>query len=183
MSKPKPWKKISSKQILDDPQLSINEDIVELPNGKRSRYVLHAHTDLHSVLIIAQNSEGKFLVQREYSYPPNEVMWQLPGGAMELGETVKDAALRELAEECGYSSKNVIDLGYFYVQNRKSNRKQYVVICSDLFEHVLEGDPDEFIELHWLTLKEIHEKVSRGEIVNINFLAALSLMHHNGVKA
>lgn len=33
--------------------------------------------------------------------PPNEGRWAIPGGLVELGETVQDAAAREIKEEVG----------------------------------------------------------------------------------
>jgi 8-oxo-dGTP diphosphatase len=39
------------------------------------------------------------LVKRRY--PPNQGKWALPGGIVELGETVQDAAVRETLEETG----------------------------------------------------------------------------------
>ncbi len=178
MGKAKPWKQLSSKRILNNPLLQVDEDIVELPNGKKSTYVLHAPTSVHSVIMIAVNKDKKILIQQEYSYPPNEIMWQLPGGSMEEGETVTEAALRELAEESGYSAHKTTELGYFYVNNRKSNRKQHIVLCEDLFKHKLQEDSDEFIDSNWLTLDEIHEKIKTGEFVNINLLATLNIWFH-----
>src|SRR5882724_5746684 len=105
MGKVKPWKKIASKRVLNHKLLKVNEDTIILPSGKRTKYILDAPSRLSSVIVIAFNDKQEVLLQREYSYPPDLVMWQLTGGSMKQGETVEDAARRELAEESGYSAK------------------------------------------------------------------------------
>src|SRR5690606_24259920 len=150
---------------------SIDEDIVELPNSKRTKYVLQSPTKTHSVLVILVDSRERILVQREYSYPPNEIMWQLPGGAILMDESIEDAAKRELAEESGYTAKQVTNIGFFYVSNRKSNRKQYVLLCKNPVKAKAQPDDDEFIESRWITKTKLTKMIAAGEITSINMLA------------
>lgn len=180
IKKAAPWKTLSSVIKLDNSRLVITEDTVLLPNGKTSTYLRESPTDIHSVCIIAVNDSGEIAVQREYSYPPDAILWQLPGGSMNTGEAVAAAAIRELAEESGYSARQTKIIGHYYTRNRLSNQKQYVVLCTNLYEHQLPADPDEFIETYWLTKSKIETMIGSGDIENINMLAALNLWFFSG---
>lgn len=152
---------------------------MELADGHTTTYVRFAPTATHSVAAIVINAKAEVLIQREYSYPPNKVMWQLPGGSMLPGESPEAAALREVAEESGYSARSTLVLGSFYTNNRLSDKKQYVVLCRDLFKYQLPKDDDEFIETHWMTKKKLVTMVTNREFDNINLLAALNLWFHS----
>jgi 8-oxo-dGTP pyrophosphatase MutT (NUDIX family) len=171
----KKWETISSRVILKHKFLKVTEDEVLLPDGKTSTYVRLAPSETHSVLVIAINSKNQILIQREYSYPPDKIMWQFPGGSMHKGESIKSAAQRELAEESGYGARKLNVIGSYYVHNRSSDEKQYVVLCKDLYRHKLAQDEDEFIESIWMSKKELSSLIAEGKIDNINLLAGLSL--------
>lgn len=52
-----------------------------------------------AVLAVVLRDDNVLLVRR--ANPPDQGLWGLPGGRMELGETHLEAALRELEEETG----------------------------------------------------------------------------------
>ncbi|MEI9982354.1 MAG: NUDIX hydrolase [Aliidongia sp.] len=54
---------------------------------------------LIGILALVRRGDRFLLVRR--AKPPNQGRWGFPGGVQELGETVFEAALRELAEETG----------------------------------------------------------------------------------
>jgi ADP-ribose pyrophosphatase len=66
-------------------------------------------------------------------------------------------------------------LGAFYINNRRSDRKQYVVLCQNLRQQKAQGDKEEFIESQWIEPSQLNNMVSKGEIDNVNLLAALQL--------
>ena len=98
--------------------MTIVEDEIELPNGNTSRYIYQKGTK-DSVTVIAIDGNN-ILIQQEYSYPPNEVMYQFPGGGIEAGEVPEKAAVRELKEESGYIGTPSY-LGFYYPRNRLSS--------------------------------------------------------------
>lgn len=170
-----PWNKIDSKEVFNHPRMRLMEDTVELPNGKTTQYIRLAPYKNHAVAIIAVNERNELLVQKEYSYPPDVVMWQLPGGSIEDSENVITAANRELSEESGLVAASSEEIGYFYVNSRRSNEKQYVVLCTELSVRAGQPDEEEFIETHWKSLPEIRQMIATGQCNNINLLAALNI--------
>ena len=52
-----------------------------------------------AVLAVVLRGDHVLLVRR--ANPPDQGLWGLPGGRMEMGETYLEAALRELEEETG----------------------------------------------------------------------------------
>ena len=97
----KRWKRISSRVLLDHPRLTVYDDEVELPDGRRVSYLRVPSSGVVAT-VLARRDDGKILLQRQYSYPPDQVMLELPGGNVPDGEDPREGANRELMEEAGY---------------------------------------------------------------------------------
>lgn len=172
----KHWKKLNQRTLFEHPRLKVYEDDVLLPDGSKTSYV-HFGTQkvTNSVAIIAVRDDGKILLQKELSYPVGEFLWQWPGGGIEAGETLEEAANRELAEEAGYEAHKLEVIGEFLTNNRRSNHRQCVVIARDLSEKSAMGDIEEAFEYYWARPDEIQQMIASGEIINAFFLSAWTL--------
>jgi ADP-ribose pyrophosphatase len=155
------WKKISSKVLLDHPRISIIEDQVILPNGKTTDYIKVGKRN-NGAMIIAENSSGEILVLKEYNYPTNSRLYELPGGGIEENETPEAAAHRELAEEGGLSG-DIKLLGWFYANNRRTDTKMYVYLATNLSPVTAQQDDEESFERFWMTPNEIDDLIKKGE--------------------
>ena len=99
-------------------------------------------------LVIAAVIErsGRFLVCQRPSDKPHGALWEFPGGKVEPGETIRDAAQRELKEELGLK---VIEVGQIRIRFADPASG-----CEVAFVDVqVEGDPRllEHIALNWIT--------------------------------
>jgi ADP-ribose pyrophosphatase len=169
----KKWRTLSQKQLLAHPRLNVYEDKVLLPGGEETTYIHFGHHH-DAAMVIAQRHDGKILIQKEYSYPMNEWLFQFPGGAIEKGETREQGALREMAEEASITGA-LKELGWFYLDNRRRQDKMYVFFATDLNPAEAKKDLEEEFETFWFTPDEINKLIQRGSITNYSALAAWSL--------
>lgn len=169
------WKKISFKTIFTHPRITVFEDVVKLQDGKRINYLKYDENFNGAITVIAIRDDGKILIEKEYSYPPNQELFQFPGGGINIDEKPEIAVNRELMEEVKLKANNLKLLGWYYLNNRRSDKKLYVFLATRLKEEYLKEDETEKIDIVWKSEKEINEMIKNGEIVHPHFLAAWAI--------
>lgn len=112
---------------------------------------------LVGVGVVVWQGERVLLVRR--AKPPRQGQWSLPGGAQELGETVAEAARREVREEAGIE----VTLGEVIatidmIQRDRDGRVRYHYTLIDFV--ACARDPtlhpgDDAAEARWFALAEI----------------------------
>jgi len=86
---------------------------------------------------VVYNNAGKILLVKRAN-EPNKGMWSIPGGAIELGETIYQAAEREVLEECSVKIKiqRFLDAAENMVKDEKGRIKYHYVIIDLLAKYV-----------------------------------------------
>jgi 8-oxo-dGTP pyrophosphatase MutT (NUDIX family) len=169
------WKKVNSRKIFSHPRIELTEDEILLPSGSIVSYL--KFEQMHdSVTVICIRKGKEILLQREYSYPPDALLYQFPGGKIESGESAEDGARRELKEESGYKARNLSLLGWYYIDNRRSAAKMYVFLVANPVPCEKEGgDQEEEIVNEWATIESLEHQIAQGEIVSFSLLSAWTL--------
>lgn len=170
------WRMLSSRTLFEHPRLTVAEDIVELPNGKTIQYIHYPYYGHGGVIVVCRRGDS-ILVQQEYSYPVDEVLYQFPGGKIEAGEDVCTAAQRELAEESGIAMTGVRACGWLYADNRRTSAKLHVVYGEYAgVDRQHQPDDTEQIISEWLPIDQVAQMVAAGKITNYAMLAAWALL-------
>lgn len=170
----KNWKILKSKEVFAHPRLHVVEDDVLLPNGVETKY-LKFKNDENCATVICKREDGKILLEREYSHPPEKWIYQFPGGHVPEGEDMEEGANRELMEEVDYRANTMEMLGEYLINNRRSDGMMHVYLATDLVEQSQVGDIEEDIRIFWFSEEEIDALIKNGEIINCHVLAAWSL--------
>ena len=166
------WKKLSSKVIFKHPRITLIEDEVMISSGKITRYL--KFEDGRAATLICKR-RNKILLQKEYSYPPNRILLEFPGGSISIKKDANKEANRELMEETNLKANNLELLGKYLMNNRRSNTLMYVYLVTELVEESLSGDDEEVTEQIWVTENEIDDLIRKGKFENSYSLAAWSL--------
>lgn len=172
------WERTASEVIFTHPRITLVEDEVLLPNGERSHYLRYEgkhYKDFPTV--IAVDDEGGILMNEEYAYPSDQLLFQFPEGLTDGDELPMDAAQRELQEEAGIQAKDLKIIGRVLHEHRRSDCYQTIILASGLIKvdrQVGDVEEGEIIN-HIFTEEEIWARIAEGKIIQKNTLAAWSV--------
>ena len=175
-----PWKCLESETVFTNKWLRLQIDRVELPDGQPYDYtVIHLFADGVAVLLF--DDRNHLLLEREYRYPINEIIWQLPGGLVHPGEEPLAAIQRELAEETGYVAREWEYLGFFWDNPALSSMKVHIFLARQANKSMNEHrDQAEFLEVEWRSWDWVKSAVRSGEIKERVLLSALGMLMARG---
>ncbi len=157
-----PWRRTSTRPVYDNQWISVREDVVELPDGRRTLYGVVQCTECVGILPFLDRDT--VLLVGQYRYVAGAFFWEMPTGGQHEGETPTQAAQRELAEEAGYEAGRLVELGDFHTSKSILREVAHLYMAENLRPASRPADPTEFIERRAVPFAEAVAMVERGEI-------------------
>ena len=169
--------KIVAKNILaKTDMMSIEQVDLTFSNGQRRQY---QRIDWHSkgaVMIVPMLDAQTMLLIREYAVGFERYTLGFPKGALALGESPRDTAMRELKEEIGYGARKLNPLFEFGDSPSYSTMNIHLFLADDLYPEKLEGDEPEPLELVPWQLSEIDSLLAHPDFIDMRSISALLLL-------
>ena len=163
---------IESEEIFSGVILNVKRDTVELPNGHRTFRELIRHVG--AVCVVPVTDDGRVVVERQYRYPIDGVITEIPAGKLDSkAEDRLSAAKRELWEETGITADRWTDMGLYYGAPAYTDEKITMYLAQGLHRGQQHLDEDEFLNVETVPLRELVEDILSGVITDGKTQAAV----------
>ncbi len=170
----KTWEVIESAYVFKSPFIKIRRDRCLLPDG---RLYLVDKEDFS--MVVALTPRRDLILVKQYKHGAGDVIYELPAGFVDPGETPMDSARRELLDETGYRAEEWEHLGSFLVIPGFINMRGHFFLARDVVQ-VGGGRPDEYedIEVELVPFDEVLSRIKGFDfqlLSDANSLLALFL--------
>lgn len=144
--------------VFQNKYISIYNDEVKFPQGNDGSYIRISNPQPYSVAILPLMNDGRVLLIKNFRHGVRGWGYEIPKGGIEKNETPEQAALRELREETGYDSKNLICMGcysespaifsglmYYYIALDCVKMSEQQIENTEAISGVYEFDTEEYL--------------------------------------
>ena len=157
------WRKLSEKRVHGGYR-TIDRRRYELPDQREADFEILVNPD--TVAVVALTTRDDVILVAEYRPGPEQVLLELPGGAVDEGETPSEAAARELLEETGYEG-TLRPAGSLWAGAYSTHRRHAFVAtdCRRVAERPRQAD--EFIEVELVSVEDFRRHLRSGELTDV----------------
>jgi ADP-ribose pyrophosphatase len=175
MSEPRlrPWRVLSSEYRIETKFLRLRADRVELPNGDvvDDFFVRESRG---FCIVFAMTPDENVLLVRQYKHGACEITVELPAGVIDEDETPERCAVRELAEETGFTGSAPELLRTFLADPTNATTRFHLFVVRDAVRTCEpQLDVTEEIHVELVSLDEVRAMALDGRIATGSHVAAV----------
>ena len=167
-----PWTTLSSKEIYNNPWITVREDKVVNPSGGDGIYGVVHFKNMAIGIVPVDEHKHTWLVG-QYRYALEEYSWEIPMGGALHNDGALSGAKRELKEETGLTATTWTELMKIHPSNSVSDEVGHVYLATGLTPGDTEHEDTEELLIKRLPVSDAIELAMSGEITDCISVAAL----------
>ena len=159
-------KRVSSKVLYRGRVATLSLDTFRKPDGET--YLRETIRHPPSVVILPILEDGRVVLIRQFRHAVNGIIYEIPAGTRERGESSLGCAKRELMEEAGYQASRWKRLCEFYPAPGISTERMTLFAARGLkkLEKPVPMDKDEQITVQPVSARQALRLVRQNKIVD-----------------
>ena len=170
--RPRPWITLTNEVLGTYPIFELTRSRQRSPLSGREHQFLRLDCP-DWINIIPVTNGGEMVLVRQYRHGTDEVTLEIPGGAVDPGESTATTAARELEEETGYRAAELVEIGRVDPNPAfLSNRCWTFLALGCRADGEIRPDPSEEIEVVRAPLADFGRLIDRGDITHSLVVAA-----------
>ena len=158
------WERLDTRYPYVYRRFKIRQDRVRLPNGNELEF---AYTETKgAVFIVPVTDDDHIILISQYRYPTDEWGWEVPAGSLfDHQGTLEELARRELVEEIGASSDELVYVTWFYGSVSASDTVCHIMLARGTrLDRTPQRQETEFIEIHSTPVDKVLSLARSGEM-------------------
>lgn len=164
-------KTVDTKRIYEGKILNLRVDDILLPNGRSAIREVVEHGGAACVVPVTE--DGMVYMVRQFRYPFNEMVLEIPAGKMDPGEVPSDTAKRELEEEIGHRALELTYMGEIRPSVAYLTEIIHMYLARGLTPTAQRLDDDEFLHVEKYPIDALVDMIMDNQISDSKTIAAI----------
>jgi ADP-ribose pyrophosphatase len=162
---------LKSEMVYQGKVFGVRRDEVQEPGGFRATREVITHPG--SVVVLPVVGSGRIVMIRQYRHATRQYLWELVAGRIDGGETVKEAAARELLEETGYRAKRFTEFMDVFPTPGFLEERMHILLAEGLMKGKAQPEEDEKIISRLYGVKELKRMMRTGKLRDAKSIAGI----------
>jgi 8-oxo-dGTP pyrophosphatase MutT (NUDIX family) len=159
------WTVHGERSVYDSDWVNLRLVDVEIPGGERFEHHV-VRTQPAAGVVVASEDGASVLLLWRHRFITDTWGWEIPAGRVDDGESVEEAAAREVLEETGWRPGPLTSLGAYFPNNGVADTAFHLFVAAGASPV---GEPTDWSEserVEWVGVDEVRRAITGGEVLD-----------------